>query len=77
MKGLHTSTKTLTKQNAATFGVCLVVLGILWGSLWLWVCDMPIQDSDEVGESKKLLYIRIFLHEGHKQTPRGGQSKMQ
>ena len=77
MGGLHTSTKTLTKQNAATLGVCLVVLGMLWGSLRLWVCDMPIQDSDEVGESKKPLYISIFLQEGCKQTSRGGQSKMQ
>ena len=36
---------------------------------------MPIQNLDEVGESKKLLYIRIFLQEGRKQTSRGGQAK--
>ena len=68
MGGLHTSTKTLTKQNAATLGVCLVVLGMLWGSLRLWVCDMPIQDSDEVGKSQKPLYIKIFLWEGRTQA---------
>ena len=77
MGGSHTSTKRLTKQNAATLGVSLVILGLLLGLLWPRMCNMPIQDSDEVGESKKPLYIRIFLQEGHKQTSRGGQSKMQ
>ena len=44
MGGLHTNTKRLTEQNAATLGVSLVVLGLLQGPLWPWVCDMPIQD---------------------------------
>ena len=44
MGGLHTSTKRLTKQNVATLGVSLVVLGMLWGPLQPWVCDEPIQD---------------------------------
>ena len=34
MRGLHTSTKRMTKQKAATLGVSLVVLGLLWGFLW-------------------------------------------
>ena len=76
MGGLQTSTKTLTKQNAATLGVCLVVLGMLWGSLRLWVCDMPIQDSDEVGKSQKPLYIKIFFMGGSQTSIYGGQSKM-
>ena len=77
MGGLHISTNRLTKQNAAIIGVSLVILGLLLGPLWPGVCDMPIQNSDEVGESKKTLYTRIFLQEGRKQTSRGGQSKMQ
>ena len=77
MGGLRTSTNRLTKQNAAFLGVSLVILGLLLGPLWPSMCDMPIQDSDEVGETKKPLYIWIFLQEGCKQTLRGGQSKMQ
>ena len=77
MGRLHASTKRLTKQNAATLGVSLVILGLLLGPLWPRMCDMPIQDSNEVGEIKKPLYIWIFLQEGCKQTLRGGQSKMQ
>ena len=77
MGGLHTSNNRLTKENAATLRVSLVVFGLLLGPLWPRECDIPIQNSDEVGERKKLLYIRIFLQEGHKQTSRGGQSKMQ
>ena len=50
-----------TKQNAGTLGVSLVVLGPPWGPLWPWVCDMPILDLDEVGETKKPLYRRIFF----------------
>ena len=38
---------------------------MLWGPLWPWVCDMPFLDLDEVGESKKPPYMRIFLLEGH------------
>ena len=50
-----------TKQNAGTLGVSLVVLGLPLGHLWPWVCDMPILDLDEVDETKKPLYIRIFF----------------
>ena len=50
-----------TKQNAGTIGVSLVVLGPPWGPLWPWVCDMPILDLVEVGETKKPLYIKIFF----------------
>ena len=50
-----------TKQNAGTLGISLVVLGPPWGPLWPWVCDMPILDLDEVDETKKPLYIRIFF----------------
>ena len=57
----HTSIIRRTKQNAATLGVSLVVLGPLWGPLWPWVCDMPILDLDEAGETKKPLYVRIFF----------------
>ena len=60
MRWTHTSMIRRTKQNAATLGVSLVVLGPLWGPLWPWVCDMPILDLDEVGKNKKLLHIRIF-----------------
>ena len=62
--GLHTSAKRLTKQNAANLAVSLVILGPPWEPQWLWVCDMPILDRDEVGKSKKPLYIGIFLWEG-------------
>ena len=65
MGGSYTSIVRQTKQNAATLGVSLVVLGPLLGSLWPRVCDIPILDLDEVGESKKRLYLRIFLREGH------------
>ena len=61
MGGSHASIKRQTKQNLATLGVSLVVLGPPWRPLSLWVCDMPIQDWDEVRKSKKLVYIRIFL----------------
>ena len=54
-----------TKQNAATLGVLLVVLGPPWGPLWPWVCNMPILDSDDVDENKKPLHMRIFLWEGY------------
>ena len=50
-----------TKQNAGTLGISLVVLGPPWGPLWPWVCDMPILDLDEAGETKKPLYVRIFF----------------
>ena len=42
MGGLHNKAKRLVKENAATLGVSLVVLGLLWGPLWQWVCGMPI-----------------------------------
>ena len=77
MERLHKSIKRRTKQNAATLGVSLVVLGLLWGSLWLWVCNMPILDLDEVGKNKKPFYMRIFLWEGHILASLGKQSKMQ
>ena len=38
----HTSIVRRTKQNAATLGVSLVVLGLPWGPLRLWVSDMSI-----------------------------------
>ena len=50
-----------TKQHAGTLGVSLVVLGPPLGPLWPWVCDTPILDLDEVDETKKPLYIRIFF----------------
>ena len=76
MGRLHASTKRLTKQNAATLGVSLVILGLLLGPLWPRMFDMHIQDSDELGETKEPLYIWIFLQEGCKPTLRGRQSKM-
>ena len=65
MGGSYTSIMRRTKQNAATLGVSLIVLEPPWGSLWLWVCNMPILDSDEVDENKKPLYMRIFVWEGY------------
>ena len=65
MGGSYASIKKTTKQNAATLGVSLVVLGPPWGPLWPWECDMPILDSDEVDENKKPLHMRIFLWEAH------------
>ena len=53
MGGSHTNIVRGTKQNAATLGVSLAVLGPPWGPLWPWVCDMPMLDLDEVGENKK------------------------
>ena len=44
MGGLHTSTNRLIKQNAATLGVSLVILGMLWGPLQPSVSDMPFQE---------------------------------
>ena len=44
MGGSHASIVRWTKQFAATLGVSLVVLGLLWGPLWPWVCDMLILD---------------------------------
>ena len=61
---MYTGTKRLTKQNAATIGVSLTVLGPLWGPLWLGVCNMPILDFNEVGKSKIPFYIWIFSLEG-------------
>ena len=65
MVGSYTSIVRQTKQNAATLGVSLVVLGLPWGPLWQWVCYIPIIDSDDVDENKKPLHMRIFLWEGH------------
>ena len=42
--GSHASIVRQTKQNAATLGVSMVVLGLPWGLLWLWVCDMHFID---------------------------------
>ena len=64
MGGLHTSTKKLTKQNTVTLGIFLVIWGPPWEPVWPWVCSIPILDRDEVGKSKKPLYIGIFLWEG-------------
>ena len=61
MGGSHTSITRRTEQNAETLGVSLVVLKQLRGPLWPWVCNMPIQDWDEVGKSKKTLYVNILL----------------
>ena len=61
MRGSYTSIIRRTKQNAATLGVSLVVLGPPWGPLWPWVCDMPILDLDEVVENEKPLYMWIFF----------------
>ena len=44
MGGSNVSIKRRTKQNTATLGVYLVVLGLLWKLLWPWVCNMPILD---------------------------------
>ena len=52
MGGSHTSIVRQTKQNTATLGVSLIVLGPPWGPLWPWVCDMPNPDLDEVDENK-------------------------
>ena len=52
MGGSHASIVRQTKQNAATLGVSMVVLGQPWGPLWPWVCNMPILDLDEVGVNK-------------------------
>ena len=61
MGGSYTSIVRQIKQNAATLGVSLAVLGPPWGPLWPWVCNMPILDLVEVGKTKKPLYIRIFF----------------
>ena len=53
MRGSHTSIVRRTKQNAATLGVPLVVLGPHQGPLGLWMCDMPVLELDEVVENKK------------------------
>ena len=68
MEGSHTRITRQTEQNAETFGVSLVVLKQLRGPLWPWVCNMPIQDWDEVGKSKKTLYVNILLQKGCKQA---------
>ena len=39
----------------------MVVLGLPWGPLWLWVCDMPFLDGVEVSKNKKPHYMRIIL----------------
>ena len=65
MRGSPTSIMRQTKQNAATLGVSLIVLGPPLGPLWPWVCDMPNPDLDEVAENKKPFHMRIFLWEGH------------
>ena len=43
MGGSHARIVGLAKQIAATLGVSLVVLGLPWGPLWLWVCKMPFK----------------------------------
>ena len=65
MRGSHTSIVRQTKQNTATIGAPLVVLGLPQGPLWLWACDMPSLDLDEVVDNKKTFYMRIFLWKGH------------
>ena len=77
MEWSYTSIIRQTKRNAATLGVCMVVLGPLWGPQWPWVCNMPVLDIDEVGKNKKPFYLRIFLWEGHILALLGKQSKMQ
>ena len=77
MGGSLTSIKRRAKQNTATLGVSLVVLGPPWGPLWLEVSDMSILDWDEVGKSKKPLYISIFLWDGQIIPSIGGQSRSQ
>ena len=77
MEGSYTSIIRQTKQNAGTLEVSMVVLGPLWGPLWLWVSNMPILDIDEVGKNKKPFYLRIFLWEIHILALLGKQSKMQ
>ena len=49
----HTSIVRRTKQNAATLGLSLVNLGLHWGPLWRWACNMPILDLEEVGRKQK------------------------
>ena len=69
MRGSHTSIVRRTKQNAATLGVPLVVFGPHRGPLWLWMCNMPVLELDEVVEKKKKLRMRISLREGHILAP--------
>ena len=61
----HTSIVRRTKQNAATLGVFVVVLGPLYVPLWLWVCNIRILDLDDVGVNRKPLCMGLFLWEGH------------
>ena len=65
MRGSHASIVRQTKQNAATLGVSLVVLGLPQGALWPEACDMPSLYLDEVFDNKKTFYMRIFLWKGH------------
>ena len=74
--GAQTGIARRTKQNAATLGVSVVVLGPLWGPPWPRVCDIPILDLNKVGENKKPFYMRIFLWEGHILALGGRQSEM-
>ena len=66
MRGSHTSIVRQTKQNTATIGASLVVLGLPQGALWPWVCDMPSLDLDEVVDNKKtVLHDDIFMEGSH------------
>ena len=58
MRGTHTSMTRRTKQNAATLGVSLVVLGPRWGPPWSPMRDMLILDLGEVGQTKKNILHR-------------------
>ena len=64
MGGSCTSIVRRKKQNAATLGVSLVVLGPFWGPLCPLVRDRPILDLDKVGENKKRFYMSMFLWGG-------------
>ena len=61
MGGSYASIMRRTMQNTVTLGVSLVVMGPPWGPLWQWVCNLSILDLNEMGENKKLFYMRIFL----------------
>ena len=62
MGGSPTSIVRQTKQNAASLGLSLVILGPYWGSPWRWACNMPILDLEEVGRKQENnLYRDIFM----------------
>jgi len=57
MGGLHISTNRLTKQNAATIGVSLVILGMLWDPYNHRCAIYPSKTEMRWERAKKPLYI--------------------